>query len=31
MAALCGIESPSHFARLFRAFKGHSPSRWRKR
>ncbi|AJC81936.1 AraC family transcriptional regulator protein (plasmid) [Rhizobium etli bv. phaseoli str. IE4803] len=31
IAALCGIESPSHFARLFRAFKGHSPSRWRKR
>lgn len=29
VAALCGIESPSHFARLFRAHKGHSPSRWR--
>jgi AraC family transcriptional regulator len=29
VAALCGIESPSQFARLFRARKGQSPSRWR--
>ncbi|MDW9370846.1 helix-turn-helix domain-containing protein [Sinorhizobium meliloti] len=31
VAAHCGIESPSHFARLFRTRKGHSPSEWRKR
>ncbi|TCU31354.1 helix-turn-helix transcriptional regulator [Rhizobium azibense] len=30
VAALCGIASPSHFARLFRSHKGHSPSLWRK-
>jgi AraC family transcriptional regulator len=30
IAARCGIESPSHFARLFRAHTGNSPSRWRK-
>ena len=30
IAARCGIESPSHFARLFRAHKGSSPSTWRK-
>ncbi|MBY5637578.1 helix-turn-helix transcriptional regulator [Rhizobium leguminosarum] len=29
VAALCGIESPSHFARVFREHKGQSPSRWR--
>ncbi|MBY3591026.1 helix-turn-helix transcriptional regulator [Rhizobium bangladeshense] len=29
IAALCGIASPSHFARLFRSHTGHSPSRWR--
>ncbi|MBY5794192.1 helix-turn-helix domain-containing protein [Rhizobium leguminosarum] len=30
IAARCGIESPSHFARLFRAHKGISPSGWRR-
>lgn len=30
IAARCGIESPSHFARLFRLLKGVSPSQWRK-
>jgi AraC family transcriptional regulator len=29
IAARCGIESPSHFARVFKAHKGMSPSRWR--
>jgi AraC family transcriptional regulator len=29
IAVRCGIESPSHFARLFRAHKGQSPSHWR--
>jgi AraC family transcriptional regulator len=30
IAARCGIESPSYFARLFRASKGVSPSVWRR-
>jgi AraC family transcriptional regulator len=31
IAARCGVESPSYFAKLFRACKGQPPSHWRKR